>query len=394
MRFPHNLSATDFLSGFWQKKPLFMPKGVPDSLPQLDADELGWLATLSDVESRLVFTERHDGSQRFRVEHGPFDDKTLSALPASDWTLLVNDVEKHLPELRAWLSQADFIPDWRVDDLMVSFAAPGGSVGPHRDNYDVFLCQGTGERHWQIAMDAEPAEEQDELSLLEPFPPDDEFSAVHRDVLYLPPGIAHWGEARSACITYSVGMRAPTHAELQQENDILRDSPAKDGSAGDQSILFYTDADLQIDESAPGCISPRSIERARTAVSWTKSVTDADVAMALGCCSTALKIWLAPEVPGNEEVDALLSQASKSSEIPIHGMARLAWCDTTDCAMVFVNGAAHSCNPTQLSIIQDLATKRVFEPDTINRLCSTADDRALLRWMLANGVADLAALDP
>jgi hypothetical protein len=116
--------------------------------------------------------------------------------------------------------------------------------------------------------------------------------------------------------------------------------------------------------------------------------------MALGCCSTALKTWLAPEVPGKEEIDALLSKANDISEIPIHGMARLAWCDTTDSVLVFVNGVARSCNPAQLTIIQALAAKRVFEPDTIIRLCSTTDDRALLRWMLANGVADLAALDP
>lgn len=370
-----------------------MPKGVPGSLPELDADELGWLATLTDVESRLVFTERNEGNKRYRVEHGPFDDKTLSALPASDWTLLVNDVEKHLPELRAWPLQADFIPDWRIDDLMVSFAAPGGSVGPHRDNYDVFLCQGTGERHWQIAMDAEPAAVQDELSLLEPFGAEEEFSAAHRDVLYLPPGIAHWGEARSACITYSVGMRAPTHAELQQEIDVLRNSPVAGRSAGDQSLLFYSDADLQIDESAPGCISTRSIERAKNSIIGFQNLADAEVATALGCCCTALKIWLAPELPDKEHIDLLLSKVNGATQVSIHGMARLAWCNAHDCTLVFVNGASHSCNSVQLTVIKDLAAKRVFEPDTTNRLCNTADDRALLEWMLANGLADLATLD-
>ena len=120
-------------------------------MPVLEPDELAWLATLPDVESRLVFTEGTRANARYRVEHGPFEEQRLSELPQSNWTLLVQDVEKHLPDFRQWFECVTFVPDWRIDDLMISFAAPGGSVGPHQDNYDVFLCQGMGRREWRLA---------------------------------------------------------------------------------------------------------------------------------------------------------------------------------------------------------------------------------------------------
>ncbi len=227
IQFPDAISTEDFLDRYWQKAPLFMPQALPAGLPELDSDELAWLATLSDIESRLIFSEHNGDTTSYRVEHGPFDDKLLAALPPHDWTLLVQDVEKHLPDFRSFVQTASFIPDWRIDDLMVSFAAPGGSVGPHRDNYDVFLCQGAGRRKWHIA----PANadlrivESGELSLLEAFADDSPVTARPGDVLYLPPGIAHWGIAEESCMTWSIGMRAPTMQEfmaglaLNQESD-------------------------------------------------------------------------------------------------------------------------------------------------------------------------------
>ena len=137
-------------------------------LPSLAPEELAWLATLDDVESRLVFTEQREGSTCYRVEHGPFEESMLSNLPQKDWTLLVQDVEKHLPDFRQWLTLVQFVPEWRIDDLMISFAAPGGSVGPHKDNYDVFLCQASGQREWRLASsgDTVPPANSEHLALL------------------------------------------------------------------------------------------------------------------------------------------------------------------------------------------------------------------------------------
>ena len=113
-----------------------MPGALDGIRPTLTSGELAWLATQDDVESRLVFTHRDGDSTHYRVQNGPFENDVLSSLPRQNWTLLVQDVDKHLPDFRALFSAVDFIPDWRIDDLMVSFAAPGGSVGPHKDNYD------------------------------------------------------------------------------------------------------------------------------------------------------------------------------------------------------------------------------------------------------------------
>lgn len=185
------MSEDRFLQDHWQRKSLEIPNGISPIEPSLEPEELAWLATLDDVESRLVFTERFDEGLRYRVETGPFEPDYLASLPDSDWTLLVHDVEKHLPDFRDWFALVPFVPDWRIDDLMISFAAPGGSVGPHRDNYDVFLCQALGEREWRITSEeiASDADASTDLSLLQCFDDPEPFTASRGDVLYLPPGM-------------------------------------------------------------------------------------------------------------------------------------------------------------------------------------------------------------
>mgnify|MGYP001547649668 FL=1 len=180
-----------------------MPQAIKSMRPSITRNELAWLATLDDVESRIVTTIRENERTRYYVESGPFEAAFLGALPGRDWTLLVHDVEKHLPAMRRLFRQVPFVPDWRIDDLMISFAAPGGGVGPHRDNYDVFLCQGIGVREWRVSTDniAEDAAASDQLVLLREFAGDACHTAQTGDVLYLPPGVAHWGIAQRACMS-------------------------------------------------------------------------------------------------------------------------------------------------------------------------------------------------
>ena len=190
LKLPENLTAETFLKRYWQKQPLFMPAALNRVRPSITRNELGWLATLEDVESRLVFVERSSNRCRYRAETGPFEPEYLQDLPKRDWTLLVHDVEKHLPAMRALFQHVPFIPDWRIDDLMVSFTAPGGGVGPHKDNYDVFLCQGIGVRNWHFTIDdiiADP-DASDELVLLSEFTSEENVDTAEGDVLYLPPG--------------------------------------------------------------------------------------------------------------------------------------------------------------------------------------------------------------
>ncbi len=213
--FRHNIASS-----------LRLHTGLPyDWTPRSDAPLGSPLAPsarrVSRVASRLPGTTRlrfalHGGQRRWELHHGPFDESRFSELPESRWTLLVQDVDKYLPEVARLLEPFRFIPSWRFDDVMISYAVPGGSVGPHIDTYDVFLVQGMGRRRWQI----QPHPTRDALipdlpvRILSEFEPEQEWVVEPGDVLYLPPGVAHWGIAEEACMSWSVGLRAPSHQEM------------------------------------------------------------------------------------------------------------------------------------------------------------------------------------
>ena len=210
-----NISPEQFLQEFWQKKPCLIRQAIADFKPLLDGDDLAGLACEEMAESRLVkgSVEAAD----WTVAYGPFSDADFSALPDKDWTLLVQDVEKHYAPLQALMQQFSFIPNWRLDDLMISYAATGGSVGPHTDQYDVFLLQAEGTRRWQIAQSFEPELlEGCPLNVLQQFTSEQEWVLEPGDMLYLPPNVAHLGIALEPGMTWSIGSRAPSGADLLQ----------------------------------------------------------------------------------------------------------------------------------------------------------------------------------
>ena len=350
-------------------------------MPTLEPDEVAWLATQEDVESRLVITDKRQRSVRYRVQNGPFTENELRALPASDWTLLVNDVEKHLPDFRCWYRLVPFIPDWRIDDVMISVAAPGGSVGPHRDNYDVFLCQCAGERHWSISEQSVTDSTNKHLALVEPFEGDGEILAIEGDAIYLPPGIAHWGVARSLSVTLSIGMRAPTLAELQQF--LGHESGAR--TKADDAI-FYADADLRPGEAQPGQISRRSLDRARHLFSDATRPLNADLEIAFGCAVTSLKAWLVPDPPEDPDVESLLQTFHAGDFLFVHGMSRLAWLDCGEHALVFLNGACLKCPVALVPGIRHMAEMRNLSRDCFGMTSS----EELVEWLVAHAafVAD------
>jgi 50S ribosomal protein L16 3-hydroxylase len=209
------LSTEKFLSDYWQKQPVVIRRAFGDFVPELDGNDIAGLACDELAESRLVIGSfpEHDWNLRY----GPFDEGDFANLPGENWTLLVQDVEKHYPPLRSLLRSFSFLPSWRIDDLMVSVAAPGGSVGPHADQYDVFLLQASGHKKWQIAKSYEQALLPDcELNVLQSFQPEQEWLLEPGDLLYLPPGVAHHGIAVDEGMTWSIGMRAPSSADLLQ----------------------------------------------------------------------------------------------------------------------------------------------------------------------------------
>ncbi len=249
------LSPARFMQTHWQRKPLLVRGAFDLPTPPLDKHELAGLACEEAVDSRIVQERHPDGP--WKLDYGPFDEAFFANLPESHWTLLVGDCEKHLPELRALVEPFRFIADWRIDDLMISYAADQGSVGPHTDDYDVFLIQLEGEREWRISeqVDHDAIIEGIDLRILERFEAEHVWRLRPGDMLYLPPRVAHFGIARGECMTASVGFRAPSHREILQAylDEVVLRIP---------DDLRYGDAGAPALEH-PGEITAESIARIR-----------------------------------------------------------------------------------------------------------------------------------
>ncbi len=374
---------------------MFFPAGMDAVNPVLSPDELAWLATLPDVESRLIYTHDDGGKCIYRVDHGPFDDNTLMKLPDSNWTLLVQDVEKHLPDFRAVFDQIPFIPDWRIDDLMVSFAAPGGSVGPHRDQYDVFLCQGIGKRQWRLATadQVEASAANTELSLLLPFDAELEYLAEDKDVLYLPPGLPHWGIARDRCMTYSVGMRAPPLSEFIAAFDRLFPGRQRAQVSAQDLAAFYQDPDLAPHEALPGLIGERALQRAQACFRLADCVVLDELAMTFGCLVTDPKAWLAPDRMSIKAARMALARERPQHALSMHGMARVAYVHGESgngvATRVFANGVQREIDPALAVLVAELCRRRALQSGDLDYWLNDARSRQLLEWLLGCGVFDL-----
>lgn len=390
MLLTNSISPKRFLAEYWQRRSLFLKSALGSDLPYLESDELAWLATQAGVECGLIFTDRSKPAVAYRYESGPFSEAYLNELPNKNWTLLVHDVDKHLPDFKVWFRQAPFIPHWRIDDLMVSLAAPGGGVGPHKDNYDVFLCQGFGRREWRLSDDATiPMDNQENtLRLLQPFDAIRTYESNPNDVLYLPPGEAHWGIAKELCTTYSIGMRAPTLGELQASAERL--NIASDGEAitevSKPNDAFYADPDLDANEANTYQLSPRAIERLREQRLVNASLTDAHVASVLGSAVTDPKPWLDPDIPTSEEVERALTS---SSLLLIHGMARMAWYAEKDRWLVFINGHSTTTSAECAAAFFQIVETCKAQPKQIQILMDMAGGDDFFRWACAAGAFDI-----
>lgn len=211
---PDSFVAADFLRKYWQREPCLIRAEQPFN-DLISPEELAGLACESAVESRIVqVNAAHDD---WHVRHGPFDDDDFTALPTSHYSLMVQAVDQWFEDVSNVLEEFAFIPGWRVDDVMISYSSDQGNVGPHYDQYDVFLIQGMGRKRWQIGDRCDsttPLRDNSDLKLLQDFTVRQEWVLEPGDILYLPPGVAHFGVALGNSMTYSVGFRAPSMAEL------------------------------------------------------------------------------------------------------------------------------------------------------------------------------------
>ena len=256
--FGSKITAEQFLKKYWQKKPLLFRNAFPDFADPLTPDELAGIAMEEGVHARLI--REKEGKKAWTMKKGPFPEDLLRTLPKKDWTILVSNLEQWTDEAAAILDHFPFIPHWRCDDLMASFAPVGGTVGPHTDSYDVFLIQGMGKRRWQIADIALPEFiDGIDLKVLKTFKADEEWVLESGDMLYLPPGVAHFGVALDNCMTYSVGFRAPTTRMLAGNLLNISDQLLDDAKVDE---TLYDDPDLKL-QTCPGEISADAVEKVR-----------------------------------------------------------------------------------------------------------------------------------
>ena len=257
-----DLTLERFLSEFWQQKPILIRGAFEEFKPVIAPDELAGLALEENVESRLI---RYNTSKNdYQLERGPIPEERFGELPEENWTLLVQAVDHYVPEATDLLNLFSFIPRWRIDDLMISYATPGGGVGPHYDNYDVFLIQASGTRRWELGgyeNSSSPRLPDAPVMVLSEFESEIEFDLAVGDMLYLPPRLAHNGIATSEdCITYSVGFRAPSESEfLRSISDHIGEQLSAEKRFTDPQRTI-TKAPGQVDQADAASIKARLVE--------------------------------------------------------------------------------------------------------------------------------------
>ncbi|WP_396435212.1 JmjC domain-containing protein [Limnohabitans sp.] len=208
------MSPNQFMKRHWQKKPLLVRQAMPGFVPCVGRSDLMALAGQEGVESRLIV----DSPKGWQMKHGPFSKRGLPPLSQKKWTFLVQGVDLHHDGVHALMQQFRFVPDARLDDVMISYATDGGGVGPHFDSYDVFLLQAHGQRRWRTGRQKDLSLQPNvPLKILQNFEAEEEFVLNPGDMLYLPPKYAHDGVAVGECMTWSIGFRAPSQSELARE---------------------------------------------------------------------------------------------------------------------------------------------------------------------------------
>lgn len=249
----NELTIEQFLAEYWQKKPVLLKGGFANFQDPISPDELAGLAAEEEIESRIVARQ----GEEWLLETGPFED--YAQLGEQDWTLLVQAVDHWHPESAALIEPFRFIPNWRIDDLMISYSTPGGGVGPHLDQYDVFIIQGLGKRHWRVGMpDASLKSLCPHPRLLQVSPFVDCINVITEpgDILYIPPGCPHDGISVDASLNYSVGFRAPAQKDLLTG---LADYLIENDLQG----IRYTDPNRQLNSNI-GAITSEDLQQVRS----------------------------------------------------------------------------------------------------------------------------------
>ena len=376
-RQPLGMSPARFLRDYWQKYPLLIRDAFADFTPPLTPDDLAGLACMEGALARII---RHEPKRdRWRVTSGPFDDAVFARLSDSHWTLLVQDVDKWDAGTAALLAPFAFIPSWRIDDVMISYATDQGGVGAHVDQYDVFLLQGLGQRHWSIDTRANPPtafRDDVELKLLREFHPTHAWTLAPGDMLYLPPGVPHDGVAVGECMTFSIGMRAPAAGEL------LFDLAAQLAESLPESRR-YADPDLKPAAHA-GEIDNAALRRARHALgTLAESLDDDALADWFGSFITRYRVAQVP-TPRKRGIDrgALAARLPRAT-LERDPWSRYAWRRRGRDARLYVAGGSFDAPLAWARVLASGA--RVFDGARLARLPQRSRGVALLAALIDGG---------
>ena len=369
------ITAREFLRDYWQKKPLLIRQAIPDFESPIDADELAGLALEEEVESRLVIEH---GERPWELRRGPFVEDAFGALPEREWTLLVQAVDQFVPEVAELLEQFRFLPSWRIDDVMISFAAPGGSVGPHFDNYDVFLLQAQGKRNWKIGQmcnSESPLLQHADLRILAEFEESAEWVLEPGDMLYLPPRLAHFGIAEDDCMTYSVGFRAPSAAEvLTHFTDFLAQYLTDEER--------YTDADAQ-PVSDPHQIQSDALDRLKSLLAEHMS----DERMLLTWFGQFMTEPRYPELVAGEELgeDDFLGALQDGAILVRNPSARMAWSEVDDDVLLFASGQSRYLPGKLRELLKLICAADALHAENLGPWLADEDGRDLLCELVKQG---------
>ena len=356
-----DLTPAQFLRDYWHKKPLVIRQAIPGFKPLLPKEALFQLAANEDAESRLITHFDQD----WQMQHGPF--KTLPKANKKEWSVLVQGVNLHDDAADALLRQFNFIPDARLDDLMVSYAADGGGVGPHFDSYDVFLLQAHGKRRWRISA-------QEDLSLVEGLPlkilrnfqAEEEFVLEPGDMLYLPPHYAHDGVAIGECMTYSIGFRAPAFQELGEAFlQFMADSIDLPGR--------YADPELKPGKH-PAEISRDMLGKVIEEINKVR-LTDDDIAIFLGEYLSEPKARTYFDPPERPLTEARFAAGAAKRGVALSRKTQMLYRDRH----VFINGESFAVGRSDKNTLCQLADERHLDGASVAG-ASTDVKEALYTW--------------
>lgn len=367
------LSPQVFMKRHWQKKPLLVRQAIPNFKPLLDRAELFELAANEDAQSRMViqtYGEKND----WRFKHGPFERRALPPLKQPGWTILLQGVDLHHEAVHALMNQFRFVPDARLDDVMISYASDQGGVGPHYDSYDVFLLQAHGNRRWRIGRQKDLSLQPDmPLKILANFEPEDEFLLEPGDMLYLPPRYAHDGVAEGECMTYSVGFRIPSRTEIAREL-LQRLAEEAEDTAG---VKLYRDPD-QSAVDQPAEIPTKMLAFAQDALRDALKDTHA-FARGLGEYMTEPKpsVWF-----DTSDASVELAPMLRKNGCRLDRRSRMLF----DQQHIFINGESFRAAGRDATVMRILANNRSLPAKDIGKLSPQAFE-LLLAWAQAGWLA-------